>query len=216
MNLGRTDLPAKILDWFSQTGIHLRKFGFHFLKAALAAVVWTALVFRAGAQPSTLPAPTGPIIKAIEIRHTGPPGASEALIRANIRLQVGDTYNPNGVNDDVRTLYSTGLFYNVQVREEPLPGGIKLIYLLQKKPTVTDIRFQGNKKYSDQKLRGKLTSKVGQPLDEHKLFLDAQEIQKKYQKAGYQKTEVKPVVSSDENAGTAVATFDVKEAPKVL
>ncbi len=160
-------------------------------------------------------AQTGPVVKAIEIRHTGPPAASDALVRANIRLQVGDTYNPNSVNDDVRTLYSTGLFQNVQVHDEPMPGGIKLIYLLQKKPTLTDIRFEGNKKFSDRKLRSKLTSKVGQPLDEHKLFLDAQEIQKRYQKTGYQKTEVRPTVTPDENAGTAVATFDIKEAPKV-
>ena len=40
----------------------------------------------------------------------GPPAASDELVRANIRVKVGDTYTRTGVDDDVRTLYSTGLF----------------------------------------------------------------------------------------------------------
>src|SRR5665213_1351517 len=40
------------------------------------------------------------------------------------------------------------------------------------------------------KLNKKITSKSGQPLDERKLFEDAQEMQKVYEKAGYQKTTV--------------------------
>jgi outer membrane protein assembly factor BamA len=97
------------------------------------------------------------------------------------------------VDDDVRTLYSTGLFYNIRVAEERTPLGVSLIYVVQGKPTLTDIRFEGNKKYSGRKLLRKVTSKTGEPLNEQKLFTDSQEIQKMYQKAGYQKTEVKAV-----------------------
>ena len=57
-------------------------------------------------------------VQKIEIRHVGPPAASDELIRANIRVKVGDTYTRTGVDDDVRTLYSTGLFYNIRVVEE--------------------------------------------------------------------------------------------------
>ncbi|MEO7677639.1 MAG: outer membrane protein assembly factor BamA, partial [Verrucomicrobiota bacterium] len=56
---------------------------------------------------------------------------------------------------------------------------------------------------------------MGQPLDERKLFADSQEMQKTYQKAGYQKTTVKPVIAPDENAGRATVTFEVTETPKV-
>src|SRR6478672_6267591 len=103
-------------------------------------------------------------VQKIEIRHVGPPAASDELIRANIRVKVGDSYTRTGVDDDVRTLYSTGLFYNIRVVEERNPEGINLIYVVQGKPVLTDIRFEGNKKYKNKKLLKKVTSKIGEPL----------------------------------------------------
>lgn len=160
----------------------------------------------------------GQKIEKIDIRHVGPPAASESLIRANIRVKEGDTYTRTSVDDDVRSLYSTGYFYNIRVATEPAAekSGINLIYVLQGKPIISEIRFEGNKEYSRKKLMKKLTSKVGDPLDERKLFTDAQEIQKMYQKAGYQKTEVKyQPPNIDEPAGRGSVTFEIHEAPKV-
>src|ERR1044071_1470337 len=154
-------------------------------------------------------------IQKIEIRHVGPPAASDELIRANIRVKVGDTYTRTGVDDDVRTLYSTGLFYNIRVVEERGTDGINLIYVVQGKPVLTDIRFEGNKKWNNKKLLKKVSSKIGEPLDERKLFTDSQEIQKMYQKAGFQKTQVKYRTEIEENAGRGKVTFEITETPKV-
>lgn len=152
---------------------------------------------------------------SVEIKHIGPPAASEPLIRANIRVKEGENFRREAVDEDIRNLYKTGYFYNIRVAEDRTPQGVKLTYVLQGKPLLTEIRFKGNKKYSDSKLTKNLTSKVGQPLDERKLFEDAQAIQVRYEKAGYQKTIVKPSVVPDENAGRATVTFEVQEAIKV-
>ncbi|MBM3831750.1 MAG: outer membrane protein assembly factor BamA [Verrucomicrobia bacterium] len=154
-------------------------------------------------------------IQSIEIRHVGPPAASDELIKANIRVKPGDTYSRTGVDDDVKTLYSTGLFYNIRVAEERTPEGIKLIYVVQGKPILTDIRFEGNKKYNNKKLFKKVTSKTGEPLDERKLFADSQEILKMYQKAGYQATKVEYVPTIVDETGRGTVTFQIKESPKV-
>src|SRR5215208_546842 len=82
-------------------------------------------------------------VQKIEVRHVGPPAASDELIRANIRVKVGDSYTRTGVDDDVRTLYSTGLFYNIRVVEERNAEGINLIYVVQGEPLLTDIRLEG-------------------------------------------------------------------------
>ncbi|HEV8543630.1 MAG TPA: outer membrane protein assembly factor BamA, partial [Verrucomicrobiae bacterium] len=178
---------------------------------------WCGFIIILCALLNAAQAQVGQKIQKIEIRHVGPPAASESLIRANIRVKEGDTYTRNSVDDDVRSLYSTGFFYNIRTAYTTDPqGGIDLIYVLQGKPLISEIRFDGNKEYSRKKLMKKITSKVGEPLDERKLFLDAQEIQKMYQKAGYQKTEVKyqpPVI--DEAAGRGTVTFEIQEAPKV-
>ena len=160
-------------------------------------------------------AQTGLPIQKIEIKNVGPPAASDPLVRANIRVKEGDTYLKTSVDDDVRNLYATGYFYNIRVAIDNVDNGIKLTYVLQGKPTLSEIRFEGNKKYSRKKLLKSVTSRVGEPLDERKLFTDAQEITKKYQKSGYPQTTVKYVPSIEENAGRATVTFEIHETPKV-
>jgi outer membrane protein insertion porin family len=154
-------------------------------------------------------------VQSIEIRHVGPPAVSDELIKANIRIKPGDRYRPSAADEDVRTLYGTGFFYNVQVTVQETAEGIILTYILQGKPKLTDIKFAGNKKYSNAKLRKKVSSKMGEPLDEYKLFSDSQTIQKMYEKAGYPHTEVKYVLSFEESAGRGTVTFEIKESPKI-
>ena len=154
-------------------------------------------------------------VAKIEIKHVGPQAVSDQLILANIRVKVGDPYLPTAVDEDVRNLYATGFFYNIRVTEDRTRDGVVLTYVVQGKPRLTDLKFSGNKKFSDSKLRRKLTSKGGAPLDEHKLFNDSQEIQKLYQKSGYPNTEVRYVLNIDEAAGRGTATFEIKESPKI-
>ena len=66
-----------------------------------------------------------------------------------------------------------------------------LTYVVQGNPRWSRLNSKGNKKFNDAKLLKKVTSKIGEPLNERKLFTDSQEIQKMYQKAGYPGTKVK-------------------------
>jgi len=172
------------------------------------------LMLLSFAVPTALAQREGKVVK-IEIVHEGPPACSDSLIRGYLRLKEGDVYNHNAINDDIRSLYGTGYFFNIEEREEEVDGGIKLIYRVQGKPTVTQILFTGNKKLSSSKLRKKISSKVGQPMDERKLFSDKQEILKLYQKSGRQKTTVEYVPVIDKPLGKGTITFEITEAPKV-
>ncbi|HXG48427.1 MAG TPA: outer membrane protein assembly factor BamA, partial [Methylomirabilota bacterium] len=154
-------------------------------------------------------------VNKITITNVGPTVISESLIRANVRVKEGDTYTRSSVDDDVRSLYATGFFHNIRVHEERTVDGINLLYVLQSRPKITDIVFVGNQKYSRKRLSKKLTVKIGDSLEERKLFADAQEIKKMYQKAGYPRTEVTYTVSPDLVAGRAAVTFEIKESPKV-
>jgi outer membrane protein insertion porin family len=194
-----------------------------------------------GCWPSTLRAQVIPLIHKIVIRHVGPPAVSDELVRASIRIKEGDPYNKLNVDRDIQNLYATGYFYNIRVGEEMTNEGIVLTYVVQGRPIITDIKFVGNKKVSTAKLMKKIrtepsktapnvlpgrftqpdtgttksSSLIGQPLDERKLFEDAQEIQKMYQKKGYQKTKAAYSIIPNENAGTASVVFEITESPKV-
>jgi outer membrane protein insertion porin family len=154
-------------------------------------------------------------IVRIDIKHLGPPATSDELIRSNLRVKVGDLYLRAAVDDDVRNLYATGFFYNIQVKADNKPEGVVLVYEVQGKPNLTDIRFQGNTKFKDKKLRKKISSKVDEPLDERKLFTDTQDLEKLYQKKGYPRTKVKYVLSIDEKAGRGTVTFQIAESAKI-
>jgi outer membrane protein insertion porin family len=179
----------------------------------VCAVLLACMQYAAVAQVADRPA--APAIEKIVIKHIGPPAVSDELIRANIRIKEGDSYSQVSVDDDVRNLYSTGYFYNVRVGQETSAKGLTITYAVQGKPVLTEIRFTGNLKYSVSKLRKKVSSKPGEPLDERKLFNDSQEILKMYQKAGLQKTKVEPRPSINENLGKGTVTFEITEAPKV-
>lgn len=154
-------------------------------------------------------------VSRIEIKHIGPATVSDELIRSNIRVKVGDPFVRFSVDDDVKNLYGTGLFYNIRVADEETADGVVLTYLVQAKPRLTDIKFEGNKKYKDGKLLKKISSRIGDPLDERKLFTDSQDVQKMYEKAGYPGTKVKYVLNIEEAAGRGTVTFEINETRKV-
>src|SRR5689334_9380603 len=94
------------------------------------------------------PPPLGKIAR-IDIRHVGPAKVSDEYIRAHIRVKPGDEYLPPALDDDIHNLYATGFFYNIQAQRKEEAAGLVLTYVVQEKPRLTDIKFQGNKKYSD-------------------------------------------------------------------
>ena len=157
-----------------------------------------------------------PLVSKIMVTNMGPAAISEALIRANIHVKEGQPYNRSAVDDDIRNLYGTGYFQDIRVREDRAPdGGVILTYVMEGKLKLTDIGFVGNKKFSNSKLKKKLTSKIGEPLDERKLFADAEVIKKTYQKSGYPQTKVEYKINPHELLGQATATFEITESPKV-
>jgi outer membrane protein insertion porin family len=157
------------------------------------------------------------LIRKIYIQHVGPPAVSDAFIRANIRSKEGERLFDATVEEDQASLYATGFFTgNIRVYHTNTTEGIDLTYVVQGKPIVTDIKIIGNKKLSLSKLQKKLTAKTSQPLDEIKLFHNAQDMQELYQKAGYQDTIVKVLPPAiDEVAGSATVTIEIHETEKV-
>jgi outer membrane protein insertion porin family len=160
---------------------------------------------------------SGPKIDSVDIKFVGPPQVSQEFIRSNIRVKAGDTYRISSTQDDVHALYGTGQFYNIRVsvNQSTNDSGVVLTYIVQARPRITEIKIEGNQKVKTSKIKKKITVKVGEPLDEQKLFTDVQDIKKLYEKYGYPDTKVKYVTSVDENAGHGTVTFQIVESLKV-
>src|ERR1041384_3219965 len=77
-------------------------------------------------------------IYRIDIKNVGPPAASDDFIRANIHVKPGDPYVRSAVDDDVRSLYGTGQFYDIRVADDHTTNGAVVTFVLQGKPTLPD------------------------------------------------------------------------------
>ena len=108
---------------------------------------------------------SGQTVNQIDIRHVGPTSVSDELIRANIQTKPGDELSTAKVNQDIKNLLGTGYFHNVNIAWDRKEDGVNLIYSVQGKPVLTEIEFIGNDELKTSKLRKKVTSKVGEPID---------------------------------------------------
>ena len=163
-------------------------------------------------------APRGLPIQKIILEHIGQPAASDALIRANIRLKQGDAYSRKASDDDIHNLRNTGFFENVYVTEKQVAGGLEITYTLVGKPVVTEILFEGNtggRKFRESKLRKKIRSRTGETLSRPRIFADTRALLKEYQKGGYQQATVDYEVRHDEALGQATVVFQIEPGPKV-
>ncbi|MEE2947479.1 MAG: outer membrane protein assembly factor BamA [Verrucomicrobiota bacterium] len=157
-------------------------------------------------------------VQKIILQHIGQPAASDALIRANIRLKPGDTYSRKASDDDIHNLRNTGFFENVYVTEKRVADEVEITYTLVGKPVVTEILFDGNtggRKFRESKLRKKIRSRTGETLSRPRIFADTRALLKEYQKGGYHQAKVDYEVRHDEALGQATVVFQVEPGRKV-
>jgi outer membrane protein insertion porin family len=155
-----------------------------------------------------------PIVRQIEIQYAGPATLSRQRILSNMKTTVGQPYSELTVEDDVRSLYATGLVTNVRIYGEPLPDGVKVIVVVQTRVTLTEIVIQGNEVIKTKRIRRELNLKTGSPLDEQSLEQSRQKLVELYQRRGYPDTDVQYKVDTNEERGTARVTFAISEGKK--
>lgn len=153
----------------------------------------------------------GPKVKQIEIR--GHKRIELAAIAGRLTLKVDDLYTPEHVRGQVKILYATGFFEDVQVETDTVPGGISVTFVVREKPFITEIVYDGNENLSDDKLKEKTTLKSQAFLDQQQAKESAEKIRLAYQEDGYYSAQVIPVVQTlDEDRKRL--TFFIKEGEK--
>ena len=158
---------------------------------------------------------------------TQPPGARVGRVRASgfanvdsmviIRtfgIKVGDDYSPENVREGVRRLFQSGLYTDVNVVDAMEPEGVALTVVVQERPRIKAIRFEGAKKIEDDKLKEKLTSAAGVLLDRGTLDLDAAKIADAYAEEGYARAQVTSRADPS-GPGSVDVVFGIVEGEKV-
>jgi outer membrane protein insertion porin family len=112
------------------------------------------------------------------------------VIILKAKTQVGQPYDPKAVNDDLKRLYETGYFDDVQIRLENVAGGKKLVFVVKEKPRIQAVGVVGSSEIDQDKILETMSIKAGSVLNLKVLADDLEKIRELYRKEGFYKTEV--------------------------
>lgn len=136
------------------------------------------------------------VIRAIDIQ--GNHSVASDTIRATIQSRPGEPINPDKISHDVKALFALGQFMDVRIEE--VGGTLRII--VRERPTIRDIKFEGNHKFKANTLKEDLKIKPFQPLDGKELAATMQKIRERYAKKGYYTVNIdyklEPVSGADE------------------
>lgn len=160
--------------------------------------------------------PIYPVVDEVRIEFGGFQSVSEELVLGSVQLRKGMDYNAVLVDQSIRALYGTGLFEFVEVRVENISeNSIALIFEVIPKYIVSEIVFEGNEKYAENRLLGESELQSGSTLDEYQVSETAKSIQAYYIKKGYKDVLIDYRIKRDETTGEAVVVFEIDEGDNV-
>ncbi len=149
---------------------------------------------------------------------------SEQVVLANMRLREGTDFDSTSLDHDVRSLYATGQFAQVDIRptERADHSAVDITVLVTPKLRVQAVRYEGNSKLSaggflSAGFAKEVKTKAGNALDEQQVHADAEQIRDFYQKAGYSQAKVDYRIDrSDGAAGSAGVIFTISEGARAV
>lgn len=155
----------------------------------------------------------GTRIVALEV--SGTKTVAKETIFAKIQSRVGSPYQDAVVSEDIRRLFSLGYFTDVRADVESLPEGLRLVFVVKEKPTISDIEIQGHRALPKKKAVELLALAGGQPYDPRKVKEGIDALKAEYARKGYSQAEVSSQVTMDASANTAKVSILIDEGPRM-
>lgn len=155
----------------------------------------------------------GKIIITMSVKNNK--AVSEATILSKIKSKPGDKFNREILDDDLKRLYALGYFTDVSMDVEDYEEGVMIAIIVEEKPMVDGIVFEGNKKISARRLQKDMKSKKGEMLNYSLLSQDVNELKALYSRYGFQRVEINYEIEKDDETNTAVIKIVVQEKQRV-
>lgn len=150
-------------------------------------------------------------VASVDIR--GNKRIEDQAIRGRLTLKVGDLYTLDAIRAQIRVIYEMGFFEDVQIETDRVPTGVAVAFIVKEKPFITEVVFDGNENFSDDKLKEKVTIRSQSFLDQQQVKESAEKIRLMYQEDGYYHAQVIPIIQSLEEDRKRL-TFFVKEGDR--
>ena len=186
--------------------------------AAAFALSVVGLSARAAAQTAPAAASSAPtgatappagadIIK--EIRIDGSRRIEPATVRSYLTVHLGDTFDPEKLDESLKALFATGLFADVTLQ---IHGSTLIVHVIEN-PIVNRVAFEGNSKIEDKDLLQEIQLKPRTVYTRNKVQEDVRRILDVYHRSGRFGATVDPkIIKLPENRVDVV--FEINEGEK--
>ncbi len=173
------------------------------------------LVITGGALRAQVAAP-GYKVGALDFKFVGTVNVNEQAVRANMQVREGLDLDDTMIDQDIRSLYRTGLFEFIEVKRDVRPDRtVNLVFELTPKFRVLSVRYDGNVKVKSRRLDKEIKTKANTSLDERQVKEDVTKIREYYQKSGYNQAKVSYSIDRNRTTGFGSVTFKIDEGAKV-
>ncbi len=159
------------------------------------------------------PAYIGLPIAAIEF--TGLKKIEKDAVISKLLSKVGGSFSEENIKQDIYSLFRLNFFVQIEVAKEKINQGVKLVYNIIEKATVTDIAFEGNSEIKSEELLTQSGLKPFEVVNYSKTQEAVEKILKAYEDKGYYLVKVEPIFEDIKKDETLRLKFNITESDKV-
>lgn len=152
-----------------------------------------------------------------DLRVEGNKRIEDAAVLAAVQLQEGESLAGWKIRRDIKSVYRTGFFEDVQVdvADADVDGGVIVTFLVEENPAVREVHIAGSKKVDEDDLREVIDIMAYSVLNDSDIALNQQRIRDLYVEKGYFLAEVEPQLT-EVGEDLVELTFDIVENRKVI
>ena len=123
--------------------------------------------------------------KVAKIDVTGNESIDRGAILNNIKTKENDTYNLDKLREDMKNIYKSGFFSDVQIDVKDSDKGKIVTFVVIERPSIKMIYVEGNKEIKTEDIREKLKVKTNTVMNIEKIKESMDEIKKLYASKGF-------------------------------
>ncbi|HTV23820.1 MAG TPA: outer membrane protein assembly factor BamA, partial [Polyangiaceae bacterium] len=121
----------------------------------------------------------------VNIRVAGNRRITSEDILAYLTEKPGQTFSPEALSKDVRELWNSGFFDDIEVDLEREAGGASLRFVVRERPNISEIEFEGNTEIDTDDLTEAIEVKANSIISYPAIQRSIQKIRDKYAEQGY-------------------------------
>jgi outer membrane protein insertion porin family len=121
----------------------------------------------------------------VNIRVAGNRRITSEDILAYLTEKAGQTFSPEALSKDVRELWNSGFFDDIEVDLERETGGVSLRFVVRERPNISEIEFEGNTEIDTEDLTEAIEVKSNSIISYPAIQRSIQKIRDKYAEQGY-------------------------------